>query len=316
MTRQQFKENLTHLGCFVQDRDDKIHVYSKTSIYSDVITHIPENVIFTESSSEAEKVNIDLPNLSMIGNNVEFLNNGWVSLNMLKSCEGAKFFHNGKLFLNSLDNFDNNTVFQNNGDVYLNEIKTIPQNFRFNNDGDVYLGDFIEGEYVYDHKVVNFLEIGKYTMIVGRTRVIDEVTVYKAKIFGGGCVDNLKKCYAVKDDDGMYAHGNTIREAIIDLDYRKFMNFRDETSVEEVYEAILNDIEKTRYVTMAQYRILTGSCKSGCRSFMHIINLPEDNKGFILDDLVEILKDNRQTIKNMTKHGERDFLTMIPDTML
>ena len=83
MNRQQFKENLTHLGCFVQDLDGKIHVYSKTSIYSDVITHIPENVIFTESSSEVEKVNIDLPNLSMIGDNVEFLNNGWVSLNML-----------------------------------------------------------------------------------------------------------------------------------------------------------------------------------------------------------------------------------------
>lgn len=330
MNKQQFKESMSKVGCVVREHLDILHIHSKGLVKNDDITQIPKNVIFEdcgdgndiqfislESISDdvvfANGGYVDVPNVTSMGNTgVEFLNKGHINLNQLERCGAVSFNNAGDLSLNSLKKYSNKTWFCNEGDIYLNELMSLETNNRFDNNGNVYLGDDIVGEHVYMKDKINFLEMERYTMLVEHQRILDDVTVYKCRIFGGGDIEKLPRCYVVGDAAGNYARGNTIREAIIDLDYDVFMKSKyAPTEGEDVRDVILSDIKKTKYITMAQYRILTGSCKSGCREFFKSIGVKEDVIGFPIDEMIEIQTNHRSLIQSMTKHDELDFLEII-----
>ena len=75
-----------------------------------------------------------------------------------------------------------------------------------------------------------------------------------------GCeiYDNEKELYLVKEND-LSAHGETLREAIEDITYKKMKS-------EEV-QNIVKEIKKTGKVNKAQYRAITGACQYGTNKF-------------------------------------------------
>ena len=101
----------------------------------------------------------------------------------------------------------------------------------------------------------------------------DGITIIKGQTF-----DN-KDVYLVKQDD-LSAHGETLREAMEDLTFKKLEN----TDVEE----IVAEIKKTNKVTRIQYRAITGACSFGTNQFCKQHNI-EDLEEIELEELRKIL---------------------------
>ena len=75
-----------------------------------------------------------------------------------------------------------------------------------------------------------------------------------------GCeiYENGEEIYLVKEND-LSAHGETLREAMEDITYKKMKS-------EEV-QNIVKEIKKTGKVNKAQYRAITGACQYGTNKF-------------------------------------------------
>ena len=102
----------------------------------------------------------------------------------------------------------------------------------------------------------------------------DGITIIKAKTLNR----NHEECYIVKD--GEYkSHGETLKEALEDLQYKKLES-------EEV-QAIVEEIKKTGKVNKAQYRAITGACQFGTNKFCEEHNITEEE--IDLEDLRKIL---------------------------
>ena len=102
----------------------------------------------------------------------------------------------------------------------------------------------------------------------------DNITIIK-----GNTLDN-KEIYLVKDEEkGLNAHGETLKEALEDLTFKRLNN----TDVKE----IVAEIKKTNRVNKAQYRAITGACRIGTNQFCKQHNITEQEIG--LDELRKIL---------------------------
>ena len=88
-----------------------------------------------------------------------------------------------------------------------------------------------------------------------------------------------KEVYIVKEKE-LSAHGNTLKEAMEDLIYKKTQN--------EEIENIVSEIKKTGKVNRAQYRAITGACQYGTNKFCEEHNI-QDLEEISLDKLRKIL---------------------------
>lgn len=84
-----------------------------------------------------------------------------------------------------------------------------------------------------------------------------------------------EEIYIVKEKD-LSAHGNTLKEAMEDLIYKKTQN--------EEIENIVAEIKKTGKVNRAQYRAITGACQYGINKFCEEHNI-QDLEEISLDEL-------------------------------
>ena len=116
----------------------------------------------------------------------------------------------------------------------------------------------------------------------------EEITIIKAL----DLYDTDKKIYIVKEKD-LSAHGETLKEAMDDLIYKKTQN--------EEIENIVKEIKKTGKVNRAQYRAITGACQYGTNKFCEEHNI---------QDLEEIsLKELRKILIN--DYGAEKFWNLI-----
>ena len=104
--------------------------------------------------------------------------------------------------------------------------------------------------------------------------------------------DTDEEIYIVKEKD-LSAHGETLKEAMDDLIYKKTQN--------EEIENIVAEIKKTGKVNRAQYRAITGACQYGTNKFCEEHNI---------QDLEEIsLKELRKILIN--DYGAEKFWNLI-----
>ena len=91
--------------------------------------------------------------------------------------------------------------------------------------------------------------------------------------------DTDEEIYIVKEKD-LSAHGETLKEAMDDLVYKKTQN--------EEIENIVSEIKKTGKVNRAQYRAITGACQYGTNKFCKEHNI-QDLEEISLEELRKIL---------------------------
>ena len=102
----------------------------------------------------------------------------------------------------------------------------------------------------------------------------DNITIIK------GTTLYNEEIYLVKDEEKeLNAHGETLKEALEDLTFKRL----DNTDVKD----IVSEIKKTNKVNKAQYRAITGACQFGTNQFCKKHNI--DTEEIELDELRKIL---------------------------
>ena len=114
-----------------------------------------------------------------------------------------------------------------------------------------------------------------------------------------------KDCYIAKSEDAIFAHGDTLREAMDALLEKQFDDMPEEKRIEAFLEAHGED---KKYPAQEHHR-LTGSCMAGRKAFClnHQIDLEHDS--FTVDEFISLTKDDYggSVIRNMaTKRRENN----------
>ena len=105
---------------------------------------------------------------------------------------------------------------------------------------------------------------------VKSVKKVDNITIYKTPL--GYCVV----------EDELSAHGETLKEAMGDLTFKKLRNTDN--------SEIIKEIKNTGKVNRVQYRAITGACQMGTERFCQQHNITVDE--ISLEDLREILIDD------------------------
>jgi len=190
---------------------------------------------------------------------VKLTHNGFVYLRSLTTLpEGIKFENHGSVYLGSLTALPEGIKFENHGYVSLHSLTTLPEGIKFENHGSVYLHS-LTGLHTYQGKPRTSTHIDGCTMIMGATKSHSGYEVTSARYFGGGPISKMCKCYVARSDE-LTAHGESIKSALEDLEYK----IADNSNKTE----IAAQIKASGFVTLAQFRGLTGACRDGIRQHL------------------------------------------------
>jgi heme oxygenase len=117
---------------------------------------------------------------------------------------------------------------------------------------------------------------------------------------------SIKKACFVSEKDGFYAHGETLKGSISDLQFKI------------ASEKLKNDpINEDTLLTVNHYRLITGACDFGCRSFMESNGIPFkiENQGTGNERTVEVnpIKaiDLFKLLKKTTPFGFDKFKSLV-----
>ena len=155
--------------------------------------------------------------------------------------------------------------------------------FRSNNLTEVTIPNSVThiGDWAFEESVIITQANHKIQMIDGIATVIrskkkrDEFTIYEGSLF-----NRKEKCFVAKRDK-YYAHGETIKQAIEDVNF-KFL--QENLEVQD----LVNQIKRKQTISVSEFRLLTGACKMGCESFMKQNNLTETT--YPLTKALDLLK--------------------------
>lgn len=141
------------------------------------------------------------------------------------------------------------------------------------------------------------------SMVDGVPTIIDHVhgNVAKGRILMTDFT--TKDCYVVKNEDGIFAHGDTLREAMDALLEKQFDDMPEEKRIEAFLEAHSEDKKYPAQDLFDWHHRLTGSCMAGRKAFClnHQIDLEHDS--FTVDEFISLTKDDYggSVIRNMAK---------------
>ncbi len=211
----------------------------------------------TNYTIENDKITIngslDLRSLTAIPDS-EFLKNttinGWLDLSSLTAIPDSEFLKNttinGWLHLGSLTAIPDSEFLKNttiNGWLYLDSLTSADRKVCKENVKTLELG--------YNKKLKNCYFDGILSKVLSvHTR--KDITIYRTP-FG-----------FIAQKDNFTAHGKTIKKAIEDLQFKV------------IAEKLKNDpITEDTMISMAYYRVVTGSCEQGISSWVNANNLSE-----------------------------------------
>ena len=155
--------------------------------------------------------------------------------------------------------------------------------------GDIYLSENAKLNH-YKTKDLNYKSVDNSMFVIVSTKDTKGIKIHTGyniqKIENGKIIK--QDCYVAKKDS-FYAHGETAKKAIGDLQFKI-------VSEKLKNEPILEDTE----LTVSHYRLITGACELGCKNFMEQNNIPfkiEDGKLIEVNpikakDLLPILEKN------------------------
>lgn len=227
------------------------------------LEEIPAGTEFRNSSS------VYISEVTYLPEDVEFLNAGAVSLySVVTIPAGFRFENKGGVSLKSLKYLPEGILFYNGGYLELHSLLTLPRYFTLGCGGRIYLRDFSEEPFLYRGKLIRVKSVDEQTMVILSEKKVGDYTVMKCSYFGGGELEDWEGCY-IAQKGKFYAHGATLKEAMEDVDF-KFLQ-----SKYNVY-SLVDSIKNKGFVTVNDYRMLTGACKEGCRRFLKENNAKEE----------------------------------------
>ena len=116
-------------------------------------------------------------------------------------------------------------------------------------------------------------------MLICGERTLGEAVVYRAKYFGGGDLDSLKRCHIANIGE-YWAHGDSLEQALRDARLKQMQADFD-------VEDLIAEVQKTGKVTFNQYRLVTGACESGLRHGLEEMGLSGDLDEMSLEEALE-----------------------------
>ena len=111
----------------------------------------------------------------------------------------------------------------------------------------------------------------------------------------------LKPCYVVKQD-GLFAHGKTVKEAISALQEKLFDNMTVDERIDAFLQEIKSNIEYPAKTFYDWHHRLTGSCEFGRNQFVKNHNIKLDQL-MTVDEFIELTKNDYggEIIKELEK---------------
>jgi len=267
---------LNNKGYAYELRKDGLVIHHQGYVQLNSLKTLPEGIKFENLG------NVDLESLETLPEGIKFENQGYVNLSSLKVLpEGIKFKNQGCVYLNSLKALPEGIKFENQGCVDLESLKALPEGIKFENRGSVYLGSLDGKKVNYLGKNISLKQIDGETMIVRSQKKRGEFTVYKAEFFKGSeCAKEF--CY-VAERKGFYAHGESIKKAIEDCNFKWMC---ENLNLDDVIEKI----KKDGFVTVPDYRLITGACQYGCDSFLESNGIKKDR--FTVEEAINLTKES------------------------
>ena len=176
MTDHEFSELLREKNYdHGTDNDGRVIVRHQEYVYLNTLTTLPAGVKFENQGA------VYLRSLTTLPAGVQFLNRGCVDLRRLATLPAG-------------------VTFTNHGAVYLHALTTLPAGVRFENHGAVELRS-LSGKVRYRGKTLELAQVDGYTMVLGDPKTDGESTDCRARYFGGGRLQDLKKCYVTINSD-------------------------------------------------------------------------------------------------------------------
>ena len=123
-------------------------------------------------------------------------------------------------------------MFKNSRGVYLRNLTSIPENAElvFENNGGVLLPKI--KSIIHRGKKVNLNHIDDSTMIIKSSKKVDDFIVHRALYFKGCDFADMRKCY-IAEKGKYFAHGDTIEEAIEDVNFKYLQENLNKTESED-----------------------------------------------------------------------------------
>ena len=250
---------------------------NKGSVHLNSLCTLPENTVFKNKGW------INLKSLCTLSENTTFKNKGFVDLKSLCTLpENTIFKNKGWVDLRSLKILSESTIFKNKGWVDLRSLCTLPENTIFKNKGDVYLSSLNNQKIKYQGVEILIKDIDGETMIITSTKQKGDFIIYKSKYFKGGVLEDLPQCY-ITQLGKFYAHGETIKSAITDVEFKYQQENLDVSD-------LVKKIKKSLVVTDNDYRLLTGACSAGVQEFKKQHRITADK--LPLKEVLELTKDS------------------------
>ena len=151
------------------------------------------------------------------------------------------------------------------GDLYLGSLTSIPEGFNPTVGGDLYLGNGWQesknkpkGKIKTSKNKLLFWQDGKY---VSADRILTEVVSKKGNVYKVKKLHSPKEFYLVTNGE-VHAHGETLEKAKED--------FRFKITSEKLKS---DPIKADTMITINYYRLITGACEMGVKSWMQQNNL-------------------------------------------
>ena len=177
---------------------------------------------------------------------------------------------------------DDALVVNHLGYVYLRSCTSLPEGVQFNNSGYVYLRSCTEPQ-MYRSQLIQLRHIDGSTMRILSEKKVGENTIYRAAYFKGGPLNEHPLCYIAERGEKT-AHGDTVRQAIRDLNFKIASEDFD-------LEDLIEKIRERQAVTFNDYRLITGACESGLRHGLQERGIDPDVEELPLADVIRLCAD-------------------------
>ena len=117
-----------------------------------------------------------------------------------------------------------------------------------------------------------------------------------------------KDCYVVKNEDGIFAHGDTLREAMNALLEKQFDDMPEEKRIEAFLEAHRDDKKYPAQDLFDWHHRLTGSCMAGRNAFCLNHQIDLENDTFTVDEFINLTRDDYGgcVIRNLEKKRKEE----------
>jgi len=121
------------------------------------------------------------------------------------------------------------------------------------------------------------------TMIINSTKQLDRYKIHSSYYIEDYFHDDTPQKIFIAEQDNLFAHGKSIKEAIADLEFKKLSKLGANEHIQRII--------KQGYMNPQDYRLLTRACREGTNRFLEDNDLTWDDIRTI-DEVIDLTKGN------------------------